>query len=755
MERAWSDFQDSLSKEPAEDEFTTKFRYQLEDDAIDAVNDGIEALKQCAPLVVVFNQEFSSISIETPGVSTEFNRKHIVGQDELQKVTVSENENGNYKERKFLLAKGEMASIAVPLQQFGEDVECLPIVDTPRLFLGFPLIGTEDFSFPAVINSLDFTPTENRDGVFFWQANDEANHKNQKALIDASDLLIDTLRFVASAGWRNAHLMAKVPAIQKQSWLDPGELRGHLTQLTKKFRETPVVINESGQSILPEDLELPIAETAKNVESLWDLLDGWKGKREFLPRRIEAAGWCDAVKSWASLSDLSFDEVVIDGRGLAANVCKVSLGPSVNATTHRLSRISGKLHEGVSVIDWLDQLIAFLNDNGLSEVVREYQIVPSQEGFLRVLPRLHRDDGIHEELKNVAHLLDWRIRTELRDIRVTVLNDEVGLGDWNSEYVFGELMKKLQQRAEENPDDKYAEASVRLFAWIVGQRDWDRLRGFPVFAGGGDVGNRPVKLERDSEEDVRPLAPVLAWEENLQSYSELFPWQHIVGSDFFEAAPDPETWEELEELGFLRRRVVITKDAHHDIFLPDELNDEEHKTAERVTVTDVAFMTRDDVGIMARVRQSQRLARIFWRFMTEWLTIHDREGLERKEALCDCGDTHNYFSAEWLNPLTKNKWVPIGGDTTCAGRCKRPHTTMTDGGCSGCPSPALSGPCGHSLRPPAYALPAPNRLWSAFGLLPPAATLPAGRKVARLPNCCAGVDGNLAHWPRILRPSNY
>ena len=63
---------------------------------------------------------------------------------------------------------------------------------------------------------------------------------------------------------------------------------------------------------------------------------------------------------------------------------------------------------------------------------------------------------------------------------------------------------------------------------------------------------------------------------------------------------------------------------------------------------------------MARVRQSQRLARLFWRFLTEWLILRDVVGLEATEALCDCGREHRYYPAEWLVPLVENKWVPRG-----------------------------------------------------------------------------------------------
>ena len=101
-----------------------------------------------------------------------------------------------------------------------------------------------------------------------------------------------------------------------------------------------------------------------------------------------------------------------------------------------------------------------------------------------------------------------------------------------------------------------------------------------------------------------------------------------------------------------------------DTFLPSEpLTDVDHETSDLVDVTDIVFLTRDDIGIMARVRGSQRLARLFWSFLTEYMVARDREGLEANEALCSkCGESHHYYQARWLVPLRDNKWVPLGAD---------------------------------------------------------------------------------------------
>ena len=672
MNEARDNFKNSLITTPIVDDFTTQFRYPLKGEAVEAVEKGIDLLKQCAPLVLAFNREFSKIEIKTPNGIVDFEARTIekLEQDGLSQVIVAEGENGYLKEKQYLLAQeeyknGRNTSIAIPLEWNGNKESLLPVGEIPRLFLGFPLIGTENFGFPVIINSRHFTPTENRDGVFLWQSEDETNLRNQAVIEEACGLLIRLLQFSASSNWRNSYVLTNIPTIQRQSWLtNPDRLRECLAEhLVQKIKQNPVVLNEAGEAISPNDLELPMASTGDGIVNLWDLLDGWQGARQVLPRRDEVVGWCEAARSWANIQGkdvLDFDEVT-DGRKLAQQVEEISHDPSATTKTHRISRLN--LKENVEVINWLNQLIAFLNNNGLSDAVREHRIVPSQESFLRTLTNLHRDCGIDQELKNVAGLLDWRIRCELRDVRATSLSDVSGAGDWDNDYVVGELIKKLQERAD-NPDDEFGQASVRLFAWIVSQENWRLLSGFPVFSERGESDNWNIfKLERIEANTDGPLAPIMAWPEDLQPFSELFPRRHTLSNDFFKAVSNPEVWQTLGKENFLRQDVIITKEVRFDTFLPDEpLTEADHKTAESVTVTDIAFISRDDIGIMARVRQSQRLARLFWRFLTEWMIVQDSKGLEIKESFCDCGESHRYYPAEWLVPLKRNRWVPLGGD---------------------------------------------------------------------------------------------
>ena len=329
-----------------------------------------------------------------------------------------------------------------------------------------------------------------------------------------------------------------------------------------------------------------------------------------------------------------------------------------------LDNLRSMLNEGVCAVKWLDRLYAFLLKNGFDGEVRSHWIVLDQAGFLDRISNLYCDKGIDDELKRISDdVLDLTIREELRDVRLTSLNDEDGKGDYEDKNVADRIITELKSQAEDNNlSDKFANASVRLLAWIVRAEQWGWLNDFPVFSLGQGESRSVLWLKNravTSELDI-PLAPVKAWVKNLQQYKDIFPPTRVLADTFYDAIPDDAAWQKLAEKGCVRVDVVIDRETEYGEFLPDEPlpDDVGHETLHPVALTDIVFLR--DSGIIDRVRSSQPRARLFWRFLTEWLIVRDSEGVTAKEAKCACDKCHNYYPAAWLVPLVRNRWVPIG-----------------------------------------------------------------------------------------------
>lgn len=662
MDQAWEAFKRSEKESRPEslpDAFTTQFVYPIRDqEAEQAVKAGIETLKQCAPYVVISNPQFSRINIDFPGEKVCFEAKRPESDpSSVQQITVTEDTNGNLKDKQYLMAKGDMeTSVTVPLESRDGGLVCQSVEEIPRLFLGFPLVGTEAFSFPAVINSFNFTPTESRNGVYLGKNDDEENETNQAVIEEACTLLSCLLQHAASAAWHHTHRWLEIPEIHGNDWLNAEWLKEEciIKKIIPAIDETPIVLNETGDAILWKEAILPIAESDAGVEALWDLLEVWKEYPEKLPRRVEATGWCQTIKNWANVlgDETTVFPAGIDGSQLASQM--VEKTKNSKGWGH-LTNLQELLRADVIAVKWLNQLYEFLIDNGFNDVVRVLRFIPDQEGWFHSLSGLYRDPGIDNVLKEIAQLLEWRIRLELRDLRLPSLDQENGPGYMENDEVVRQLLGKLSSRASENPNDAFKEASETLFAWIVSQERYSDLSNFPVFA----ADEKSVLALPSAHNGTLPLAPVYSWDKDLQPFADLFPPARILNNAFFQKVSDQRVWKRLNDLGMVRTNVIISLEMTNLNRLSLELQgtNEAHEAIAPFSVTD--FVERE--AIMERVRNSTDRGRLFWQFITEYLIKAGRQLLKTQAIKCkSCGSNHDYYPAAWLESVRDNQWIRQG-----------------------------------------------------------------------------------------------
>ena len=647
LKRSLENFEDFPDNKPAIPEgFTTQFIFSIcGSEAEEAVNEGIDALEQCAPYVVVFNRDFFSINIKKPDETKcfRFNGEELVAS-EIQQVTVVENDS----EMEYLLAgKQQKTSVAVRMRSNGENsVSLCSDKNIPKLFSDLPLVGTKSLSFPAVINGPDFSLPPDRDRVQF--------DKNQDMIEEACNLLVNLIEHAALERWDYVHRWAEIPNTEFLSQQMGPEWETCIKNLIKKIRQTPVVLTQSGNPKTPEESMLPVPEMSENVVVLWDLLKDWQKYREKLPRRDEAIGWYKAIRSW----DV-YEREAFNGHQLAKDIQGCS----------GLTVLQNALQEGVCAVEWLDRFYDFLKKDELfNSVIHNYSFVPNQVGEFDYLEELYRDESIDQELKEIGGGFDIEpsIKESLRHTLLNSLEGEVGAGAWDNKSVVGTLIDELKCQIIYNQWDNFRIASPRLFAWIVRNKEYSLLQGFPVFAEGANSDEPSIiRLLHDE----RPLAPVLSWSNDLQGYSELFPQRHILANAFFKAVDGENVWQVLETECFMRTDVIIRdhREISSDMFKLSDALEGDHESKEKFAVTDIAFLRTKDIGIIDRVRQSRPLAHKFWRFLTEWLLVHNSEGVEIIDSiLCSCEDTHQCYPAAWLVPLVNRQWIPEGGNSVAA-----------------------------------------------------------------------------------------
>ena len=383
--------------------YNTTFRYHLDDEGICVAKQGLEDLELSIPYVLAFLPQIEVIEVEPQNVSYrlvnekagKLERSHLYTIEkriysEVDKTYLFEITNGN-------------VSIVVPIVGKDNVVCCDKIPDRlPKLFCEFPLVGTHDFSFPLVINSDAFNPTEPRDGVFLTDNANEKIEQNKSIIEAACELYNIFLCFAAKSGWGQLYNAIKVNDVAEKEWLSVSWLK---EKTVKKCREiikyATIIDTHSGER---ESIYCPILEEQQiSIPKSSDediRIDIWSMAEEasigYLPRKCEISEWYGAF--WNECRDLSIRKLV-EHIGLLGNV---------NSLREKLRT--------VTVEEFLTRLYALISKdkNLLSDIQNNtILIIPNQNGEFTRFSELYIDLGIDDEYKNALQFLGDDIRSRL------------------------------------------------------------------------------------------------------------------------------------------------------------------------------------------------------------------------------------------------------------------------------------------------------------------------------------------------------
>lgn len=180
-------------------EIKTTFSFLPESDQeLRYIAESSKDLEDYIPIVLTINDRLKKVKVILNDTETTFERitKVKVENDkgiELYKTTVSK--NGTLDFFYSIIETNDQIEIILPIN---ENLELFQFSDrVARLFLYYPLIGSEDFGLNFVINCNQFLPTEARDGIHLKSNKDqvkEQEEENQRIIEKTSQLIFDFLK---------------------------------------------------------------------------------------------------------------------------------------------------------------------------------------------------------------------------------------------------------------------------------------------------------------------------------------------------------------------------------------------------------------------------------------------------------------------------------------------------------------------------------------------------------------------------------
>lgn len=290
----------------------TSFSYQTvsELEKQNAFN-AITSLEYILPYVMMINKKLQEVKVfHLNGKETIYTKGETTVLDDLF-ITNVHIDSDNKKI--FSIGTSEDDIIVVlPLSEINQSI----VLDESlsKLFLYYPLIGTENFGFNFLIHSKQFVPTEPRDGIHLKSKNEQVQEKevsNREIIEKASQLIFD---FVSkhSTNIRNPILLAPIRFNSNTSNI---LLNEYFIELQKKwvdqFKSFKLVETEITR-LEPKEVKFFTRELLLDEESFSAIYSVIKLFWENIPKEEIALSWTNIIENWNdnSLSVIKIDDIV-------------------------------------------------------------------------------------------------------------------------------------------------------------------------------------------------------------------------------------------------------------------------------------------------------------------------------------------------------------------------------------------------------------------------------------------------------------
>jgi hypothetical protein len=661
MKRSKEQFQASLAQAPSPvpDPYTTEYTYPVSDSIREVVVKGIQALIVSAAYIFAFNPMLHRLRISTADASLEMTQEPL---DPLRPNTrrLALQTDGQESKQWLVTASDEDVAAAIAIEAKEGTCSVQLPVGIPRLFVAFPLNGTDTFCIPLVLNSELFVPLDDRDGLYLGTASTDANQKNMDLFTAGCRRIITLVSLAAEEDWSNAAGVTYLQVSPTPKWAKESWLHSQIRQvLIEGFRTKPLLRTISKKLIPPNSAWVPVGHGTASSLELWQASEPLLAASDRMPRLQDQQAWDRSVQSWTAFLEPS-----------AAKLEEIWTVDDLAAHLEDLTTIAGitaALRKETATLAWVNQVHAVICKAGNFDSFRQKSLIPNERGDLTQVAKLHKDGGIDSELKDIADILGLSLRAQLVHPEITTPEILAALNVLTEDQVLIQLLDLMRQRVRENPLTAATQgANVQLFAWLVKKAKTPKLDNFPVLTL-PDSTDKPglFILRADIAPPERPLAPVAQWSEAARPYADLLPETVILDPRYATLCSEASHWQDLQSNGFLHLNPLYEVESRVEHFLPDEpLSDEEAKAPPRSEDpqrrTEIAWLTASDRSLIDRVRGSQTRAVRLLQFIIDYVLPADPQAFDVVTVKCDNGKEHRFFRANWLSPLRNRVWVPLG-----------------------------------------------------------------------------------------------
>ncbi len=424
--------------------YNTTFRYELNSEGIKVAKFGLEDLNVSIPYVLSLIPEIEELKIEPENIVYKNCEEVTCGLENSKVFKISRLHNAVSQNEFVLLLTEDEVTVAISLEQSGDIVKIKEYNSKqPRLFCDFPLVGTNDFPFPVIVDSSRFNPTEPRDGVFLTNNSNEKVEENKHIMQKACYLYKQLLEYASQRNWYGIYNIVSIKHYSSKDWFSKDWVDENVVNLCKEhIKYCPVIDTPTGKRIALYDVfddeqgAFIIAATDEEGRNgIWSLAN--EVYPDAIPCQRDIHHWYSSF--WNECRNLTLES-------LTKRLQEIG---DIESLVSRLKSNSAE--------EWLNDYFALVFKNKkLWNAIKdgEYAVIPNQNGVFCKLNELCKDVDIEEEYKNILQLLDTDCKERLiyRGIHIEGLTQ---IQEYTNRDILNEIDAALGRADKETEQSVY------------------------------------------------------------------------------------------------------------------------------------------------------------------------------------------------------------------------------------------------------------------------------------------------------------
>lgn len=324
---------------------------------------------------------------------------------------IKETINGATQDLCFIHYKDDKLDLAIPINNHTERI--IKIIEkSARLYRDFPLVGTEHFYFPFILNGLNFFPTEKRDSVLLTDTTSNSVLVNRDIFIHAINKAQSFVEWLKTNNAKNLSLIAqsRIPTalteIEVINWF-----KDNIQKPYRHFLIEQEIVETASEKIKIKNAVIPkFPGTKEQNDHFWEILNNYFGGNKIC-RKEHLSSWQDnlgiesEIETWGQKVFYTIEDLL---REIQSKITLESITLQGSQQTN---------------VQWLNSVYKFLIDNELIKHFKEYKIIPTIKGTLKSL-----NDDIYIEKET-------KIPNEFISIFKSLKNE-----DWNDILIHRDLI---------------------------------------------------------------------------------------------------------------------------------------------------------------------------------------------------------------------------------------------------------------------------------------------------------------------------